>query len=117
MKDGDQIYIEGISPPHRWEDSAGYLEKYDHPLWQRYEDLAVGSGHGGMDFFVLNAFVESVRQNIEPPLDVYDAAAWSVITPLSERSIASGGEPQDFPDFTRGRWINRKPVFGLGDQY
>lgn len=117
MKDGDHIYIEGISPPHRWEDSAGYLEKYDHPLWQRYEDLATGSGHGGMDFFVLNAFVESVKRNIEPPLDVYDAAAWSVITPLSERSIASGGEPQDFPDFTRGRWINRKPVFGLGDEY
>lgn len=117
MKDGDQIYIEGSSPSHTWEDSAPYLEKYDHPLWQRYEEQAVGSGHGGMDFFVLNAFVESVKQHVKPPLDVYDAAAWSVITPLSERSIASGGEPQDFPDFTRGKWIKRNPVFGLGDVY
>jgi len=117
MKDGNQIYIEGVSTPHRWEDSAPYLEKYDHPLWKKYEEQAVGSGHGGMDFFVLNAFVESVKRNIEPPLDVYDAAAWSVITPLSEQSVANNGEPQDFPDFTRGRWIKRKPVFGIGNDY
>jgi predicted dehydrogenase len=117
MKDGNQIYIEGTSSPHRWEDSKPYLEKYDHPLWKKYEEQAVGSGHGGMDFFVLNAFVEAVKQNIEPPLDVYDAAAWSVITPLSERSIANGGAPQDFPDFTGGRWVKRKPVFGIGDEY
>jgi predicted dehydrogenase len=117
MKDGDQIYVEGVSNPHRWDDSASYLEKYDHPLWKNYEEQAVGSGHGGMDFFVLNAFVESVKQNSAPPLDVYDAAAWSVITPLSEQSIFNGGEPQDFPDFTRGRWIKRKPVFGIGDKY
>lgn len=117
MKDGDQIYIEGMSKPHHWEDSAPYLEKYDHPLWKKYEDKAVGSGHGGMDFFVLNAFVESVKRGIDPPIDVYDAAAWSVITPLSERSVANGGDPQDFPDFTGGRWIKRKPVFGIGDEY
>ena len=52
-----------------------------------------------------------------PPLDVYAAAAWSVITPLSEQSIAEGGEPQTFPDFTKGRWVRRKPVFGFGDNY
>ncbi len=117
MKDGNQIYIEGTSSPHRWEVSKPYLEKYDHPLWKKYEEQAVGSGHGGMDFFVLNAFVEAVKRNIDPPLDVYDAAAWSVITPLSERSIANGGTPQDFPDFTGGRWVKRKPVFGIGDEY
>jgi predicted dehydrogenase len=117
MNDGDQIYIEGLSQPHRWEPDDAYLEKYDHPLWKKHEDLAVGAGHGGMDFFVLNAFVESVKNNVPPPLDVYDAAAWSVITPLSEQSVASGSEPQDFPDFTRGKWIKRKPVFGLDDKY
>jgi len=30
------------------------------------------------------------------------------ITPLSEASIASGGMPQAIPDFTRGRWMNKK---------
>jgi predicted dehydrogenase len=107
--DGNRIYIEGISDPHRWDDASEWLEKYDHPLWKKYADDAEGAGHGGMDFFVLNAFVESAKQNIAPPLDAYDAAAWSAITPLSETSIANNGEPQDFPDFTRGRWIRRKP--------
>jgi len=116
-KDGDRIYIEGVSPHHRWEDSKPYLEKYDHPLWKKFEDQAVGAGHGGMDFFVMNAFVESVKRKITPPIDVYDAATWSVITPLSEQSIANGGEPQDFPDFTHGRWIKRIADFGMSDEF
>ena len=72
-------------------------------------DDAEGAGHGGMDFFVLNAFVESAKRNIAPPMDAYDAAAWSAITPLSEVSIAHHGEVQDFPDFTRAQWIKRPP--------
>ncbi len=112
-----RIYVEGASEHHRWEDMQPWLEKYDHPLWKKYGEYAAGSGHGGMDFFVLNAFIETVKRQIDPPLDVYDAAAWSAITPLSERSIAEGGEPQQFPDFTRGRWIKRKPVFALNDDF
>ncbi|MBG7629618.1 MAG: Gfo/Idh/MocA family oxidoreductase [Bacteroidetes bacterium] len=109
-KDGDRIYIEGQSEkPHQWDDSKAWLEKYDHPLWKKYGEHAQGAGHGGMDFFVINAFVESAKQNIAPPMDAYDAAAWSAITPLSELSIENNGEPQDFPDFTRGNWIKRKP--------
>jgi len=118
MKDGEQIYIEGRSPePHKWEPSEPYLEEFDHPLWKRFSQESEGSGHGGMDFYILNAFVESVKRKAPPPLDVYDAAAWSVITPLSEQSITQGGEPQAFPDFTKGRWIRRKPLFGFGDEY
>ncbi|MBJ2173269.1 Gfo/Idh/MocA family oxidoreductase [Aureibaculum sp. A20] len=109
-KDGDRIYIEGQSKkPHEWDDSKEWLEKYDHPLWKKYGEHALGAGHGGMDFFVINAFVESAKENIAPPMDAYDAAAWSAITPLSELSIENNGEPQDFPDFTRGNWIKNKP--------
>jgi predicted dehydrogenase len=118
MKDGDQLYFEGASPtPHEWESSLPYLEKYDHPLWQRYTKDAEGSGHGGMDFFVLNAFIESLKRGQAPPLDVYDMAAWRAVTPLSEISIAEGGEPQTIPDFTRGKWITRPVVFGKSDLY
>ncbi len=104
-----RIHIENVSEGHGWEDMKSWLEKYDHPLWKKYGDYAKGAGHGGMDFFVINAFVESAKQNTAPPLDAYDAAAWSCVTPLSERSIENNGEPQDFPDFTRGNWIKRKP--------
>jgi predicted dehydrogenase len=112
-----RIYVENKSPEHRWEDMETYLEKYDHPLWKKHGEYAMGSGHGGMDFFVDHAFVEIVKRKLEAPLDAYDAAAWSAITPLSELSIENNGEPQDFPDFTRGRWMNRKPVFALGDDF
>ncbi len=115
--DGSRIYIEGESDPHRWDNAKDWLDKYDHPLWKKFEEKATGSGHGGMDFFVLNAFVEAAKLNVAPPLDVYDAAAWSAITPLSETSIENNGDSQDFPDFTRGNWINRKPYNWSQDTY
>lgn len=115
--DGNRIYIEGVSKKHRWDNADDWLKKYDHPLWQKYGDIAVDAGHGGMDFFVLHAFIESAKLNIAPPLDVYDAAAWSAITPLSELSIENNGEPQNFPDFTRGLWIKRKPYNWIKDSY
>ncbi len=116
--DGNRIYIEGeAEKAHRWDDATEWLKKYDHPLWKRFANDAEGAGHGGMDFFVMNAFVESAKQQIAPPLDVYDAAAWSSITPLSEVSIAEGGQVQQFPDFTRGRWIKRKPYNWIKDTY
>lgn len=107
--DGNRIYIEGESKPHEWDIADAWLQKYDHPLWQKYGTYAEGAGHGGMDFFVMNAFVEAAKANVAPPLDAYDAAAWSAVTPLSELSIENNGEPQDFPDFTRGMWLKRKP--------
>lgn len=116
--DGNRMYIEGKSEnPHRWDKADDWLKKYDHPLWKKYGDYAQDAGHGGMDFFVINAFVESAKENIAPPLDAYDAAAWSAITPLSELSIANNGEPQDFPDFTRGMWVKRKPYNWMKDTY
>ncbi len=118
MNDYRSIYIEGVSPEaHRWEPFESYQETYDHPLWKRYAEDAEGGGHGGMDFFVMNAFVEAVKRGEPTPLDVYDAAAWSVIGPLSEQSIAMGSHPVAFPDFTGGLWAKRKPFFGLGDEY
>ncbi len=99
------LHIEGLSKAHQWEDTQSYFEQYDHPLWKKYEAQAVGAGHGGMDFFLIHEFVEAVKSNSRPPIDVYDAAAWMAITPLSEQSIASGGGLQAFPDFTNGKWV------------
>lgn len=115
--DGNRIYVEGKSDPHRWDAADSWLKEYDHPLWKKYGEYAEGSGHGGMDFFVLNAFVESAKQNSAPPMDAYDAAAWSAITPLSEVSIENNGAPQHFPDFTRGNWIKREPYHWLKDTF
>ena len=62
-----------------------------------------------MDYLILAAFAESVQLDAKPPIDVYDTAAWMVITALSEESVAKGGAPVAFPDFTDGKWINREP--------
>ena len=118
MKDNNSIYIEGVSPEdHKWEPDEAYLKRYDHPLWKRFETEATGAGHGGMDFFIVRAFFESIKRGISPPLDVYDAVCMSVISPLSEESITKGSMPVEFPDFTRGKWESNKPIFALNDVY
>jgi hypothetical protein len=112
------IYLEGVSKENdRWEDTKAYFEQYDHPLWKKFASDTQGAGHGGMDFFVLHAFVESIKRQTKTPLDVYDAVAWSAISPLSESSIELGGETVDFPDFTRGKWMYRKNEFAMDDSY
>ena len=109
------MYIEGISPEdHQWENEDEYLTKYDHPLWKQFEDQAAGSGHGGMDFFILRAFIESLK-GAQPVIDVYDAVSMSVVSPLSEQSIRLGSTAVKIPDFTRGKWKTNEPIFGLND--
>jgi len=106
-----RIYVEGVSKKYdQWDDFQAWQDKYDHPLWKKYGKQALGSGHGGMDFFVTREFINSVKEQRQPAIDVYDAAAWSAVTPLSEASIAQGSAPQYFPDFTRGNWMKRKPI-------
>lgn len=51
------------------------------------------------------------------PVNVYDAATWSAITPLSEGSIELGNQTVEFPDFTGGKRMSEKPVFSLEDAY
>ena len=112
------LYLEGVSPKaHQWEEAKTYLEKYDHPLWVRWSKETDGAGHGGMDFFVLHAFIESIKRKTATPMDVYDAATWSAITPLSEQSITLGNETVEFPDFTSGQWMYRKNRFSLTDEF
>lgn len=114
MDVADAIYVEGKSASYdEWDKAKVWLDKYDHPLWKKYEHQADGAGHGGMDWFVFNAFVESVKQRRQTPIDIYDSLTMSVITPLSEKSIAEGNMPQQFPDFTKGRWKDLKNTFAL----
>lgn len=114
----NSLYIQGkTAKSHQWEADTAWLEKYDHPLWKRWLQETEDAGHGGMDFFAVHSFIESVKRQKPTAMDVYDAAAWSAITPLSENSITNGNLTVDFPDFTRGQWKERKNVFALNDDY
>ena len=113
MDVNNSIHIEGKSKPHQWEDFQPYQDKYDHPLWRKHAKDAEGAGHGGMDFFVIQSFIEALKARAPMPIDIYDAVTWSAITPLSEQSIAQNFQTLDFPDFTAGAWKTRKPIFAL----
>ena len=102
------VWIEGRSKGHQWEPLEQYTKEFEDPLWTEGRKNAQGAGHGGMDYFVVGAFLDTLRKGGPPPVDVYDAAAWSSIIPLSGKSIAEGGKPQEIPDFTKGKWESRK---------
>ncbi len=76
-----------------------FTEKYEHDIWKNFLESGVQGSHGGMDYLVYSDFFDCVKNNKPMPIDVYDAAAWMCITPLSEKSIAAGGIPMEIPDF------------------
>ncbi len=116
--DGNTIYVEGKTKnPHEWDKSEEWVSRYDHLYWRERGAEAEGGGHGGMDYIMLYDFFDAVRNRKPVPLDAYDAAAWSAVSALSEMSVARGGALVDFPDFTRGKWILRKPTFAPDNKY
>lgn len=90
----------------QWGNMDGYMEQYRHPLWQKFRSEGVQGGHGGMDYLVICAFFDALEKGLPMPIDVYDAATWMAVTALSEQSVALGGQPMAFPDFTGGKWQN-----------
>ena len=115
MEDNNSIYLDTdfTEADHwdwskQWNNASKYLEKYEHPVWEQYLKEGIRGGHGGMDGLVYDAFIEAVRNGTPCPIDVYDAAAWMAVTPLSEASIAKGGMPVEFPDFTNGAFCERE---------
>jgi len=110
---GRKIYLDGVSPEeHQWEEAGPYFDKYEHPDEKQYnpperESLRGHSG-GSRTPYRWYRLVRALRNGIVTDFDVYDSVTSSAISPLSEMSVANGGEPVDFPDFTKGEWQNRK---------
>ncbi len=85
--------------------------KYQHPLTKTIGDIArkVG-GHGGMDFIMDYRLIYCLKNGLPMDQDVYDAAAWSSVVPLSIQSVADKSNSMDVPDFTRGAWSTNQPL-------
>ncbi|HRG83423.1 MAG TPA: Gfo/Idh/MocA family oxidoreductase [Chitinophagaceae bacterium] len=99
---------------HSWlkpEELKQLEEKYAPPIVNHIGSIAkeVG-GHGGMDFIMDWRLIDCLRNGLPLDQDVYDAAAWSSVFPLSQRSVAKKSRTIDIPDFTRGAWQHNKPV-------
>lgn len=120
VQDANAVRLESDGNMHEhWEphqstqhylNSADNYKEYLPDIWKNITDEELKLGHGGMDYLEFKAFFNAILNGTEMPIDVYDAASWMAITPLSEQSIAQGGTPQPIPDFTRGKWMYREPL-------
>ena len=104
----------GIASSHEWMNEVQIKEleeKYTPEIVKMIGELAkkVG-GHGGMDFMMDWRLIDCLRNGLPLDQDVYDAALWSAIAPLSEKSVAHRANSIDIPDFTRGAWKTNAPV-------
>lgn len=110
----ERIYIDGQKEGEQFLSLDGFRKTHEHPLWSEQGDRARKSGgHGGMDYIMCWRLIECMREGVAPDFDVYDAAAWSAPSPLSEISVAKGSAPVKFPDFTRGNWKTYRPFAGV----
>ena len=98
---------------HNWinEEEMKALEtKYTPPIVKHIGEIAKSvGGHGGMDFIMDWRLIDCLRNGLPLDQDVYDAAAWSVVFPLSEASVGNRSRTVDVPDFTRGAWKSNQP--------
>lgn len=110
----NRMAIEGVTNFHEWTQGEAFekiASEYEHPLFKRMGELAKKmGGHGGMDFLMLFRIIECLRKGEPLDQNVYEGCLWSSVAPLSEKSVAEDGMPQDFPDFTRGEWKNTEPL-------
>ena len=107
------IYLVDKSPEyHQWEPWKPYEDKYNHKWWQADHSSQT---NGGTDFVMLAQFIDAVRKKGPTPIDVYDSAVMTAIVELSGISIEKNS-PVAFPDFTKGKWQDKKPYFAL-DKY
>ncbi|WP_286233506.1 Gfo/Idh/MocA family protein [Thalassotalea sediminis] len=97
---------------HQWDKNMlPWQQHFDHPLWIRMgKEAEKNGGHGGMDFLMLWRMIYCLRNGEALDQNVYDAAAWSVIAPISADSVADRSNSKDIPDFTRGLWKNATPL-------
>jgi len=89
-------------------------ERYTPEITKKVGDLAreVG-GHGGMDTIMDWRLIDCLRNGLPLDIDVYDAALWSAIAPLSEQSLANRSQSVDVPDFTGGAWKTNQPMMDI----
>lgn len=116
LEDNQSLFIEGVNSDdepwwkdRQWNNVEKFRDQYDHRIWKEFLQSDVTAGHGGIDHLVFTAYFDFLRNNTEPPIDVYDMAAWMAITPLSEQSVSMAGAPVPVPDFTNGKWCRDYP--------
>jgi len=92
---------------HKWVppgEFAALKDKYTPEIYRKMGEVARSSHHGGSDLLIDWHLIDCLRNGLPLDQDVYDAAAWSSIVPLSQWSVLNGSSPIAIPDFTAGAW-------------
>ncbi|MBS13924.1 MAG: acetylgalactosaminidase [Gemmatimonadetes bacterium] len=92
---------------HKWVDADEFAEieeRYTPEIFRKMGDLTKSSGHGGSDLLMDWHLIDCLRNGLPLDQDVYDAASWSAIVPLSQWSVLNRSNSIDIPDFTAGAW-------------
>jgi len=69
---------------------------YNHP---HAPDSASVGGHGTAEYYMVNAFIESIVNDTKPPVDVYDGLDYSLPGLCAHLSAQQGSKMIDIPDF------------------
>ena len=83
-------------------------KKYTPTITTRMGEMSKGGGHGGIDTLLEWRLIDCLRNGLPLDQDVYDAASWSSIVPLSQWSVLNRSNTIDVPDFTAGAWETNK---------
>ncbi len=112
------VYLDGMCEHEIWNPLEGvkrfggnetqFEAEYLPSLWKDITPEEMAAGHGGMDYLEFREFFDCLRDGKEMPIDVYDMAAWMVVSCLSEESAACGGKVMEIPDFTSGAYKTRE---------
>ena len=111
-EDFDRVsFIGEDSPSHsmKWR----RLEEFDNHLPSRYRDATEdqkNSGHGGGDFFIVKDFVDAVRGETPPAIDVYTACEWTAVGLLSSLSVANNAKHIAVPRFRPAMPVEEKVI-------
>ncbi len=85
---------------NKWDTpKGGHRSSTYAPEWHdKDRRLIEKAGHGGGDFFVIRAFLDSIRNGTPPVFDVYAATTMASVGILSHRSLLERGTPYDIPN-------------------
>lgn len=97
---------------HIWGDGDVYVNRYKHPLYIKYENqFENGAFHGGMDWYMFNSMINSVKNNENFEISLEDSLTMSIVVDISRKSLIQGNKTLEIPDFTDGLWINNTRFF------
>lgn len=92
-------------------ETANLLSEHAHPFWKKLGSKAREvCGKRAADYIMDYRLVYCLRNGLPLDQDVYDAAEWSCLVELTERSVMGGSIPIEIPDFTRRAWQTTKGI-------